>query len=149
MKYRRRISDKITTLCYLSIGMEFFVADNNGKYAIDLHDVDKVYKGKVHALRGIEMISTVRLINQEAVGLSGERISFSFGENWKKYLSSLGESTIRSAEDSFTTFTRLSTLDDDTFLDIGCGSDLPAWLLTAWERKESFQLTLTRIASIA
>ena len=27
----------------------------NGEYAIDLHDVSKIYKGKVHALRGIEM----------------------------------------------------------------------------------------------
>ncbi|MCZ6835591.1 MAG: ABC transporter ATP-binding protein, partial [Planctomycetota bacterium] len=28
---------------------------NNSQYAIDLHDVKKVYKGKIHALRGIEM----------------------------------------------------------------------------------------------
>ncbi len=27
----------------------------NGEYAIDLHDVSKTYKGKVRALRGIEM----------------------------------------------------------------------------------------------
>jgi ABC-2 type transport system ATP-binding protein len=28
---------------------------SNGEYAIDLHDVEKVYRGKVHALRGVEM----------------------------------------------------------------------------------------------
>ncbi|MHC4416439.1 MAG: ABC transporter ATP-binding protein [Planctomycetota bacterium] len=28
---------------------------DNGQYAIDLHNVEKTYKGKVHALRGVEM----------------------------------------------------------------------------------------------
>ncbi len=31
------------------------MTSSNGQYAIDLHDVRKVYKGRVHALRGIEM----------------------------------------------------------------------------------------------
>lgn len=31
------------------------MATANGQYVIDLHNVEKVYKGKVHALRGIEM----------------------------------------------------------------------------------------------
>jgi SAM-dependent methyltransferase len=69
-------------------------------------------------------IGKLRFANQEAASLSSERINFSFGENWKKYLSSLDESAIRCAENSFTTFTRLSRLDDETFLDIGCGSGL-------------------------
>ena len=31
------------------------MATTNGEYVIDLHSVEKVYRGKVHALRGIEM----------------------------------------------------------------------------------------------
>ncbi|UCD76700.1 MAG: ABC transporter ATP-binding protein [Phycisphaerales bacterium] len=31
------------------------MSESNGQYAIDLHEVKKVYRGKVHALRGIEM----------------------------------------------------------------------------------------------
>ena len=31
------------------------MSKSNGQYAIDLHEVKKVYRGKVHALRGIEM----------------------------------------------------------------------------------------------
>jgi ABC-type multidrug transport system ATPase subunit len=31
------------------------MSNGNGEYAIDLHDVEKVYRGKVHALRGVEM----------------------------------------------------------------------------------------------
>jgi ABC-2 type transport system ATP-binding protein len=31
------------------------VNTDNGQYAIDLHDVKKVFRGRVHALRGIEM----------------------------------------------------------------------------------------------
>ena len=40
---------------------------SNGQYAIDLHYVEKVYKGKVHALRGIEM----RVHRGEIFGLLG------------------------------------------------------------------------------
>ena len=39
----------------------------NGEYVIDLHDVDKIYKGKVHALRGVEM----RVHPGEIFGLLG------------------------------------------------------------------------------
>ncbi len=38
-----------------------------GEYVIDLHDVDKTYKGKVHALRGVEM----RVHPGEIFGLLG------------------------------------------------------------------------------
>ena len=31
------------------------MSEPNGQYAIDLHHVEKIYKGKVHALRGVEM----------------------------------------------------------------------------------------------
>jgi ribosomal protein L11 methylase PrmA len=69
-------------------------------------------------------MGTLRFINEEGVRLSREHVHFSFGENWEKYLSSLEENTIKHAENSFSIFTRLSTLDDYTFLDIGCGSGL-------------------------
>ncbi|MCP3902161.1 MAG: ABC transporter ATP-binding protein [Planctomycetes bacterium] len=39
----------------------------NGQFAIDLHDVDKTYRGKVHALRGIEM----QVHHGEVFGLLG------------------------------------------------------------------------------
>jgi 2-polyprenyl-3-methyl-5-hydroxy-6-metoxy-1,4-benzoquinol methylase len=71
-----------------------------------------------------EETSKLRFTNEEALRLSGEHIHFSFGENWKKYLSGLNETIIKHAENSFSTFTRLSRLDNYTFLDIGCGSGL-------------------------
>lgn len=40
---------------------------SNGQFAIDLHHVEKIYKGKVHALRGIEM----RVHHGEIFGLLG------------------------------------------------------------------------------
>ena len=40
---------------------------SNRQYAIDLHDVQKIYRGKVHALRGIEM----RVHHGEIFGLLG------------------------------------------------------------------------------
>lgn len=43
------------------------MGSENGKYAIDLHFVDKVYKGKIHALRGIEM----KVHHGEIFGLLG------------------------------------------------------------------------------
>ncbi len=39
----------------------------NGKYVIDLHDVEKVYKGHVHALRGVE----IKVTGGEIFGLLG------------------------------------------------------------------------------
>jgi SAM-dependent methyltransferase len=69
-------------------------------------------------------VDNLGFTNQEAARLSGDRITFSFGVNWKKYLTDLNESTIRRAEKSFTSFTRLPSLSDCTFLDVGCGSGL-------------------------
>ncbi|MCH8823476.1 MAG: ABC transporter ATP-binding protein [Planctomycetes bacterium] len=43
------------------------MTSDNGKYAIDLHEVDKVYKGKVHALCSIEM----KVHHGEIFGLLG------------------------------------------------------------------------------
>ena len=39
----------------------------NGEYVIDLHDVEKVYKGNVHALRGVE----IKVTGGEIFGLLG------------------------------------------------------------------------------
>jgi 2-polyprenyl-6-hydroxyphenyl methylase/3-demethylubiquinone-9 3-methyltransferase len=62
--------------------------------------------------------------NQEAASISGERIGFSFGQNWRRFLTNVDDSTIKHAEDSFIKFTRQPRLDASTFLDIGCGSGL-------------------------
>jgi len=70
------------------------------------------------------MARALGFTNKEAASASWECISFSFGENWKKYVSDLKESTIEYAESSFSTFTRLSSLEGATFLDLGCGSGL-------------------------
>jgi SAM-dependent methyltransferase len=87
-----------------------------------------------------EATGMLRFTNEEAVRLSRERIHFSFGENWKKYLSGLDETIIKHAENSFSTFTRLSRLDDYTFLDIGCGSGLSSLV--------AYRLGAKRVVSI-
>jgi ABC-2 type transport system ATP-binding protein len=43
------------------------MSERNGEYVIDLHHVEKIYKGKVHALRGVEM----RVHPGEIFGLLG------------------------------------------------------------------------------
>lgn len=65
-----------------------------------------------------------RLTNEKASHLSTDLVSFSFGENWARYLSSVDESTIEHAKNNFGTFTQLSNLKGHTFLDMGCGSGL-------------------------
>ena len=69
-------------------------------------------------------MATLRFFNEQAANASHEHIRFSFGKNWEKYCSALNESAIKHAENSFITFTQLPRLDDDTFLDLGCGSGL-------------------------
>jgi len=65
-----------------------------------------------------------RYTNLEAQERSGERIGFSFGENWRKYLEGLDESKIeqatRSLEESFAG----APIVGERFVDIGCGSGL-------------------------
>ena len=68
--------------------------------------------------------ASLPFVNQEAASIAQEHITFSFGENWKVYLSDLDESTVKHAENSFTRFTGLAGLREHTFLDLGCGSGL-------------------------
>jgi 2-polyprenyl-6-hydroxyphenyl methylase/3-demethylubiquinone-9 3-methyltransferase len=53
-----------------------------------------------------------------------ERVSFSFGENWLRYLDSLDEARCRDARQSLVTLLDTDDLSGRTFLDIGCGSGL-------------------------
>ena len=62
--------------------------------------------------------------NREAAALAGEHVSFSFGENWRKFLASVDEGRIRHAERSLTEFLGADRLDGLRFLDIGSGSGL-------------------------
>ncbi len=66
----------------------------------------------------------VDYFNAEAAAAADERISFSFGANWKKFLERFNEDTLRAAEKSFVEFTHLPRLDEHEFLDVGCGSGL-------------------------
>ena len=89
----------------------------------------------------------MKFFNDEAATVSRERISFSFGENWKKYLSGVEEANIKRAENSFTAFTRLSRLNAHTFLDVGCGSGLSSLVAYRLGVKRESRLTSTRAAS--
>ncbi|NJL53840.1 methyltransferase domain-containing protein [bacterium] len=52
----------------------------------------------------------------------GER--FKFGENWKRFLSTVDEDRIVEAEKSLQEALKIDTLQDLTFVDVGCGSGL-------------------------
>jgi 2-polyprenyl-3-methyl-5-hydroxy-6-metoxy-1,4-benzoquinol methylase len=66
----------------------------------------------------------VDYFNAEAAAAADEKISFSFGANWKKFLAGFNEETLRRAEKSFVEFTHLPRLVEHEFLDVGCGSGL-------------------------
>jgi len=53
-----------------------------------------------------------------------DKITFSFGKNWEKFLNSLDEQAVGNAELSLTEFLGLQDLQGKSFLDIGCGSGL-------------------------
>ncbi|MBA3735469.1 MAG: methyltransferase domain-containing protein [Actinobacteria bacterium] len=65
-----------------------------------------------------------RFTNAEAASLSGERLSFSFGDNWVRYLQRLDEHQIRQAEESLAEALGGEPPIGKTFLDVGCGSGL-------------------------
>jgi 2-polyprenyl-3-methyl-5-hydroxy-6-metoxy-1,4-benzoquinol methylase len=57
--------------------------------------------------------------------MSGDKITFSFGENWVDFINHyLNETRIKEAEKSLSDFLRLQKLDGLSFFDIGCGSGL-------------------------
>ncbi len=49
---------------------------------------------------------------------------FSFGKNWQNFLNTLDKTKIEKATSSLADFLGISTLKDNTFLDLGCGSGL-------------------------
>src|SRR5437763_3027974 len=55
---------------------------------------------------------------------SGERVTFSFGANWQKFLETLTEEKIGFAVESLRRFTGLESFAGQSFLDLGCGSGL-------------------------
>jgi 2-polyprenyl-6-hydroxyphenyl methylase/3-demethylubiquinone-9 3-methyltransferase len=69
-------------------------------------------------------MSAIGTGSKDSTPIAAEAVSFSFGQNWKKYLSGLDESNVRGAIHSFCIFTQLSDLKGETFLDLGCGSGL-------------------------
>jgi 2-polyprenyl-6-hydroxyphenyl methylase/3-demethylubiquinone-9 3-methyltransferase len=63
-------------------------------------------------------------MTKETVARGRETVSFSFGQNWKKYLSGLDESKVQEAINNFCDFAQVTDLRGETFLDLGCGSGL-------------------------
>ncbi|MFX0132199.1 MAG: class I SAM-dependent methyltransferase [Candidatus Hodarchaeota archaeon] len=53
-----------------------------------------------------------------------EKITFSFGKNWQKFLKNLTKTKLKNAELSLTDFLKSNNLKGKTFLDIGCGSGI-------------------------
>lgn len=78
--------------------------------------------------------------NQEAAKITGEKIDFSFGENWKKYLDCIDNQTITEAEKDFKRIAGVETLEGQTFLDLGCGSGMNSLI--------AYRLKADRILSI-
>jgi 2-polyprenyl-6-hydroxyphenyl methylase/3-demethylubiquinone-9 3-methyltransferase len=68
--------------------------------------------------------SSIAYVNEEAARQSGERLTFSFGANWQRFVVEVDEGVIQAAVESFRNFTKLDRLDGQTFLDFGCGSGL-------------------------
>ena len=65
---------------------------------------------------------TAGFVNQEAASLSAERIDFSFGANWQKYLRGLNSRRVADARASLHHLTGLTTFEGRRFIDVGCGS---------------------------
>lgn len=68
-----------------------------------------------------------------------EKVTFSFGKNWKSFLKSLDEHQFKNAKSSLTNFLNLNTFQGKTFLDVGCGSGLFSYA--------AFQLGADKIVS--
>lgn len=63
-------------------------------------------------------------VNREAAALSGERIKFSFGENWQQYLEGFDDRKLEQAQESLRTSFDSADFAGRTFLDVGCGSGI-------------------------
>jgi 2-polyprenyl-3-methyl-5-hydroxy-6-metoxy-1,4-benzoquinol methylase len=68
-----------------------------------------------------------------------DKITFSFGENWQNFVTSIDEDSISNAKLSLTEFLGLENLKGKSFLDIGCGSGLFSYA--------AFNLGATKIVS--
>ena len=65
-----------------------------------------------------------RFTNREAARFSGERVGFSFGENWTKLLGGVDEPRLAHAERSLTESFAGEDLSGRVFVDLGAGSGL-------------------------
>jgi SAM-dependent methyltransferase len=65
-----------------------------------------------------------RFRNAEAAARSGEIVTFSFGENWQHYLSTLTPDSEADAIGSLREAFDAAPLDGCSFVDVGCGSGL-------------------------
>ena len=63
-------------------------------------------------------------VNREAASRTGERIGFSFGENWQRYLESFDDAKLAQAQESLTASFAGAEISGHTFLDLGCGSGI-------------------------
>jgi 2-polyprenyl-6-hydroxyphenyl methylase/3-demethylubiquinone-9 3-methyltransferase len=63
-------------------------------------------------------------VNQEAERLTGEEVRFSFGENWRKFLGHVTPQQVAQAQTSVQRLTGLTSLEGESFIDVGCGSGL-------------------------
>ena len=69
-----------------------------------------------------DSVNVMPPINREAQDRSGERIGFSFGENWQRYLDEVDEAQLQQAEESLQRSFAGAELAGETFIDLGCGS---------------------------
>src|ERR1700687_2020505 len=78
--------------------------------------------------------------NVEAAQASGERVTFSFGRNWQKYLGRLDETRLTHARESLIESVRVSDLNGLAFIDAVCGSGIVSL--------SALRLGATRVTSI-
>jgi hypothetical protein len=71
-----------------------------------------------------------------------EKITFSFGKNWYKFLDTINDSAIKEAEKSISDFMDMHTFKEKTFLDVGCGSWLFSYITYRLAAKKLLVLIL-------
>jgi len=70
------------------------------------------------------MVNEVRVLPSTHVDEISKGERFAFGENWKRFLSTLDESRIQQAEDSLRNMLGVNDLSSKHFLDVGSGSGI-------------------------